>query len=81
MAATKKSSLFRRRLSLSQRDRMNAKEAKALKRQILALNWDANRKRAKAENLARLLVEEAHRHARITAADHRAFFKSRRIKP
>ena len=60
---------------------MTKKEAKALKQRILALNWDLNRKRAKATNLAKRLCEEAQRHARFTRADYAAFFKSRNIKP
>ena len=60
---------------------MTKKQAKALKQRILGLNWDANIKRAKAVNLARLLVDKAYRYARITRADYTAFFKARRIKP
>ena len=60
---------------------MTKKQAKALKQRILALNWDANIKRAKAGNLARLLVDKARSHARFTRADYAAFFKARRIKP
>jgi len=60
---------------------MTKKQAKALKQQILGLSWDAHRKQAKGENLARLLVDKAYRYARITHADYAAFFKSRRIKP
>ena len=60
---------------------VNKKQADALKRQILSLNWDANMKRAKAVNLSKKLVETAHIHARFTPADYRAFFKARRIKP
>ncbi len=59
---------------------MKKKEAAALKQRILSLNWDANRKRAKAVNLSKKLYNEAHAHARFTKADYRAFFKARRIK-
>jgi hypothetical protein len=59
---------------------MNSREAKALKQQILALNWDANRKRTKAVNLSKKLFDEAQKHACITPADIRRFFKSRRIR-
>ena len=61
--------------------KMTKKEAKALKQQLLGLRWDINRKEAKIERLARLLVGKAHAHARFTKADYRAFFRSRRIKP
>jgi len=60
---------------------MTQRQIKKLKQQILGLNWDLNRKRAKATNLAKMLCETAHEHARFTRADYRAFFKSRRIKP
>jgi hypothetical protein len=60
---------------------MTQREIKKLKQQILGLNWDSNRKRAKAENLARLLCDNALSHARFTRADYATFFKSRRIKP
>ena len=60
---------------------MTKKQAKALKQRILALNWDANTKRAKAVNLSKQLVENAQAHARFTRADYAAFFKARRIKP
>jgi hypothetical protein len=60
---------------------MTKEQIKALKQQVLGLNWDANIKRAKAENLARLLCEKAQSHARFTRADYATFFKSRRIKP
>jgi hypothetical protein len=43
------------------------------------LNWDANRKRAKAVGLSQKLTNEAHKHARFTAGDYQAFFRSRRI--
>jgi hypothetical protein len=59
---------------------MTKKEATALKQQLLGLRWDVNRKEAKIERLARLLVDKAQRHARFTRADYAAFFKSRRIK-
>ena len=59
---------------------MTKKQAKALKRKILGLRWDINRKEAKLERFARVLVDTAHVHARITKADYRAFFKARRIK-
>jgi hypothetical protein len=59
---------------------MTKKQAKALKRKILGLRWDINRKEAKLERFARVLVDTAHAHARITKADYRAFFKARRIK-
>jgi hypothetical protein len=55
------------------------KEAAALKRRILGLAWDINRKKAKKEKLARLLVDNAHEHARFSPADYRAFYRSRRI--
>ncbi len=58
---------------------MTQKRIRALKQQILALNWDANRKRAKAVNLSKKLME-AHEHAEFTQSDYRAFFKSRRIR-
>jgi hypothetical protein len=61
-------------------NKMTKKQAKALKQQILGLRWDINRKEAKLEHLARLLVDNAHAHARITKADYRAFFKARGIK-
>jgi hypothetical protein len=60
---------------------MTKKEATKLKRKILGLAWDINRKEAKKERLARLLVDKAYRYARFTPADHRAFYRSRRIKP
>jgi hypothetical protein len=59
---------------------MTKEQIKALKRQILGLNWDANIKRAKALNLSNLLIDKAHAHARFTKADYKTFFKSRRIK-
>jgi DnaJ-domain-containing protein 1 len=60
---------------------MTQKQIKALKQQILALNWDAHRKRAKAVGLSQKLLNEAHEHARFTRADYQAFYRSRRIKP
>ncbi|HEV3420850.1 MAG TPA: hypothetical protein VG075_11140 [Candidatus Acidoferrum sp.] len=60
---------------------MTKKQANAMKQRILGLNWDANIKRAKAVNLAKLLFEQTYlRHAQFTKADYRAFFKARRIK-
>jgi hypothetical protein len=58
---------------------MTKKRIRALKQQILALNWDANRKRAKAVNLSKKLMN-AHEHAEFTKSDYRTFFISRRIK-
>lgn len=58
---------------------MTLKQINALKQQILALNWDANRKRAKAVNLSKKLMN-AHEHTEFTRADYRTFFKSRRIR-
>lgn len=59
-----------------EKDKVRKKEIQKLKQQILGLNWDANRKRAKAVNLSKKLPTRA----RFTKADYRAFFKSRRIK-
>jgi hypothetical protein len=58
---------------------MTKKRIRALKQQILALNWDANRKRAKAVNLSKKLMN-AHEPAEFTKSDYRVFFRSRRIK-
>jgi len=60
---------------------MTKKEIAKIKRQILGLHWDSNLKRAKAENLSKLLFDKAQKHARFTKADYRAFFRARRIKP
>jgi hypothetical protein len=59
---------------------MTQKQIKAIKQRILSLNWDANRKRAKAVGLSQKLIN-AHEHARFTKSDYAAFYKSRRIKP
>jgi hypothetical protein len=59
---------------------MTRKQIKKLKLQILALNWDANRKRAKAVNLSKKLFDEAQKHAQFTPSDYRRFFRSRGIK-
>jgi len=58
---------------------MTKKRIKSLKQQILALNWDANRKRAKAVGLSQKLMT-AHEHAEFTQSDYRRFFKSRHIR-
>jgi hypothetical protein len=58
---------------------MTKKRIRALKQQILGLNFDAHRKRSKAVGLSQKLMN-AHEHAEFTKADYRAFFKSRRIR-
>lgn len=60
---------------------MTKAQAKKIKQQLLGLSWDAHRKQAKSANLARLLVDNGLRYARITKADYAAFYKRRRIKP
>jgi hypothetical protein len=52
-------------------------QVRKLKQQILGLNYDSIRKRTKAIGLSKLLVEKAPKQARFTAADFRAFYKSR----
>jgi len=59
---------------------MTKRQIKKLKQHILGLNWDANIKRARAMNLSKQLIEQAHADVRFTKADYRAFFKSRRIE-
>ncbi len=60
---------------------MTKKQISELKQRILGLNWDSNVKRAKAVNLSRKLMAEAHGcGAQFTKADYRRFFASRRIK-
>jgi hypothetical protein len=56
---------------------MTKEQIKRLKQQILGLNYDSIRKRTKAIGLSKLLVEKAPKHARFTAADFKAFYKSR----
>jgi hypothetical protein len=60
---------------------MTKAQAKKIKQQLLGLSWDSHRKRAKADNLARLLVDEGLRYARITKSDYAEFYRRRRIKP
>jgi len=55
---------------------MTKQKSMKLKMQILGLNWDANVKRAKAQNLAKKLPAST----RFTKADYRQFFNSRGIK-
>jgi hypothetical protein len=59
---------------------MTKQQVNKVKQQILALNWDANRKRAKARNLV-LDVMKLKPNFRFTRADYKAFFKSRNIAP
>jgi len=59
---------------------MTKQQVNKVKQQILALNWDANRKRAKAQNLV-LDVMKLKPNFRFTKTDYRQFFKSRNIAP
>jgi hypothetical protein len=57
---------------------MTQRQMKRLKVYILGLHWDANRKRAKAQNLTTGLIEKDPGF-RFTDADYKAFYKSRNI--
>ena len=58
---------------------MTQRQLKKLKIYILGLHWDANRKRAKAQNLTTKLIQKDPSF-RFTEADYKKFYKSRRVK-
>jgi hypothetical protein len=57
---------------------MTKKKLHEIKMRILGLNFDAIRKRTKAVNLSQELLKQVPSF-RFTAADYRAFYKSRRL--
>jgi hypothetical protein len=58
---------------------MTKQQLQKIKMQILGLHYDAIRKRTKAVNLSNNLMKHAP-YFRFTAADYRAFYRSRGIK-